>query len=214
MNSLPTELNLTILHHVRDSTPTVPFGTDASASMEQANTYNEFLLLIALLHRHWTALAQSELFHHIILEDGDKTRLLLELLKESGNGVFRTYADRASSSRLGYHGTGSAQDYDCLGNHLESLAEYCPNIVEISCACVNTKPSDFSEPSPVHAQAKLIKSISRRKYQEARQAKPLRREPRWIRLLLTFDHEIISRPLSTVRTPVSLLLSTSSSSDL
>jgi hypothetical protein len=147
MNSLPTELNLTILHHVRDSTPTVPFGTAASAAMQQANAYNEFLLLMALYHRHWTALAQSELFHHIILKDGDKTRLLLKLLKASENDVFRTYAEKSSSIRLGYYSHVN-QHNDELKEHLDELAEYCPNIVEISCACFRTKFSDFRELPP------------------------------------------------------------------
>jgi hypothetical protein len=156
MNSLPTELNLNILHHVRDSTPTLNFSYYAVGSMRQASAYNEFLLLMALYHRHWTALAQSELFHHIILKNGDQTRLLLKLLRKRGNGVLRTYAERASSIRLG-DSHFRLQDYDDLRDHLDELAEYCPNIVEISCACVNTKFSDFRELSPVQAQAKLMK---------------------------------------------------------
>jgi hypothetical protein len=163
MNSLPTELNLNILHHVRDSTPTLKFSYYAVGSMRQASAYNEFLLLMALYHRHWTAVAQSELFHHIILKDRDKTRLLLKLLRKRGNGVIRTYAEKASSMRLGYNGSPN-QDYDRLEEHLDELAGYCPNIVEISCAGINNKFSDFRELSPVHAQAKLIKSMSRRKY--------------------------------------------------
>jgi hypothetical protein len=187
MNSLPTELNLKVLHLVRDSTPIVKFSYYAVGSMRQASAYNEFLLLMALYHRHWTALAQSELFHHIILKDGDKTRLLLKLLRKRGDGVFRTFAERASSIRLGYESTGYARDYDDLRDHLDELAGYCPDIVEISCVCVNTKLSDFSELSPVHAQAELIKLVSRRKYQEARQAELVRRALRWIRRVLTVD---------------------------
>jgi hypothetical protein len=177
MNSLPTELNLKIIHCVRDSTPILTFSYHGIASTGQANDYNEFLLLMALLHPHWTTLAQSELFHHIILADENRTRLLLKLLRKRGNGAFRTYAERASSIRFGYVTTGYAQDYDDLRDHLDELAGYCPDIVEISCACVNTKLSDFRELSPVHAQAKLIKLVSRRKYRQARQAQPARRAP-------------------------------------
>jgi hypothetical protein len=147
MNSLPTELNLKVLHHVRDSTSTVEFNSDAVTSMRQASAYNEFLLLMALYHRHWTALAQSELFHHIILENDNRTRLLLKLLRKRGNGVLRTYAEKASSMRLGYY-SDFDQHNEELKEHLDELAEYCPNIVEISCACVNTKFSYFRELPP------------------------------------------------------------------
>jgi hypothetical protein len=156
MNSLPTELNLNILHHVRDSTPTLKFSYYAVGSMRQASTYSEFLLLMALYHRHWTALAQSELFHHIILKDGDKTQLLLKLLSEEGDNSFRKYAQSASSIIMGRL-FGRANYYEGWKDHLDELAEYCPNIVEISCACVNTQVSDFRELSPVYAQAKLMK---------------------------------------------------------
>jgi hypothetical protein len=157
MNSLPTELNLKVLHLVRDSIPNEAFTSNADASMTHAAEYNALLLRMARYHRHWTALAQSELFHHIILADENKPRLLLKLLRKRRNGVFRSYADKASSMRLGNEITGYAQDYDDLKDHLDELAGYCPNIVEISCACVNTLFSDFRELSPVQAQAKLMK---------------------------------------------------------
>lgn len=155
MNSLPTELNLNILHHVRDSTPILKFSYHAVDSMRQASAYDEFLLLMALYHRHWTALAQSELFHHIILANEDKTRLLLKLLRKRGNGVLRTYTEKAASMRLGYER--SNQDYDRLEDHLDELAQYCPNIVEISCLKRSTSFSDFRELSSSHDEAKLIK---------------------------------------------------------
>ncbi len=188
MNSLLTELNLKIIHHVRDSILTSTLVLDSWASMTQRAEYKAFLLLMASYHRHCTALAQSELFHHIILADEDKIRLLLKLLRKRENDHFRTYAEKSSSIRFGYASTGYAQHYDDLRDHLDELAGYCPDIVEISCACVNTKLSDFRELSPVHAQAQLIKLVSRRKYQEARQAELLRRASLWIRLLLAIDH--------------------------
>jgi hypothetical protein len=154
MNSLPTELNLKVLHHVRDSIPNALFAVDAVISMKHAEEYNAFLLRMARYYRHWTALAQSELFHHIILRDGDKTRLLLKLLGASGNDVFRTYAARTSSIRLGYY-SAFTLDYDDLKHHLDELGQYCPNIVEISCAYINTNFSDFREPS---VSLKLIRS--------------------------------------------------------
>jgi hypothetical protein len=176
MNSLPTELNLKIIHHVRDSILTSTLVLDSWASMTQRAEYNAFLLLMASYHRHCTALAQSELFHHIILKDGDKTRLLLKLLSKGENDHFRTYAARASSIRLGHHSDFN-QGYDGLKDHLDELAEYFPNIVEISCARVNTQFLDFPELSSLQAETKLITFVSRRKFQEARQAKLPRRAP-------------------------------------
>ena len=156
MNSLPTELNLKVLHHVRDSTSTLKFSSYAIASMRQGNAYNKFLLLMALYHRRWTAVAQSELFHHISLVNEDKTQLLLKLLSEEGDNSFRKYAQSASSIIMGRL-FGRANYYEGWKDQVDELAEYCPNIVEISCACVNTQVSDFRELSPVYAQAKLMK---------------------------------------------------------
>jgi hypothetical protein len=144
MNSLPTELNLNILHHVRDSIPNALFTSNDDTAIAHGEGYNAFLLRVARYHRHWTASAQSELFHHIILHDGDKTRLLLKLLSKTENDHPRTYAQTTSSIIVG-HSDGFNQDYDNLNEHLDELAQYCPNIVEISCASVNTKFSDFRE---------------------------------------------------------------------
>jgi hypothetical protein len=156
MNSLPTELNLNILHHVRDSISNATILSDMSTAMTHGVEYNRFLLLMALYHRDWTASAQSELFRQIILVNEDKTQLLLKLLSEEGDNSFRKYAQSASSIIMGRL-FGRANYYEGWKDHLDELAEYCPNIVEISCACVNTKLSDFRELSPVHAQAKLMK---------------------------------------------------------
>jgi hypothetical protein len=165
MNSLPTELNLKVLHLVRDSIPNRPFSSSFKTAMEHGAAYNRFLLLMARYHRHWTALTQSELFHHIVLVNENRSRLLLKLLKKRGNGVFRTYAERASSIRLGYHSDFNL-DYDDSKHHLDELAQYCPNIVEISCTRVNTQFSDFRALSLFHAQNKadqvsLAQNISR-----------------------------------------------------
>ncbi len=188
MNSLPTELNLKILHHFRDSDPDAPFAGHSGFSIAHGEEYNAFLLRMALYHRHWTALAQAELFHYILLKDADKTRLLLKLLKKRGNGVFRTYAEKTPIIRLGYYT--DRHEWDDLKDHLEKLAEYCPNIAEIWCTSVNTKLSDFRELFSSHAEAKLIKlGIAHcRTFQEARQAVLRLWYPRWIRLILAVGH--------------------------
>jgi hypothetical protein len=163
MNSLPAELNLKILHHVRDSTPTLKSSSNTVASMRQGNAYNEFLLLMALYHRRWTAVAQSELFHHIILVNEDKTQLLLKLLSEEVDNSFRTYAHSASSIILGRFL--SRASYEGWKDQVDELAQYCPNIVDISCAYVNTNFSDFRELSPLQltTEAQLNESWSWRR---------------------------------------------------
>jgi hypothetical protein len=154
MNSLPTELNLKILHHVKGSIRNATFTSDAETAVKHGTAYNnKFLLQMASYDRYWTALAQSELFHHIILADEDRTRLLLKLLRTSDNGVFKTYAAKTSSIRLG-HAKGNNREYHGSKEHLNELAEYCPNVVEISCFDLETKFSDFRE-LPLSLKLKL-----------------------------------------------------------
>jgi hypothetical protein len=130
MNSIPNELKLQILHHHRDLLPNLPFTTHPNQAMARDDEYNVFLLRLALFHGEWTAVAQSELFHRIILVNERKTELLLKLLREKE--VFADYAKSAQSVRLGggryvrYDGTG-------LKDSLDELASYCPEIVELSC---------------------------------------------------------------------------------
>jgi hypothetical protein len=130
MNSIPNELKLQILHRYRGFLPDPAFDAQPILAMDHDNAYNELLLRMALFRREWTALAQSELFHRIILADGRKTELLLKLLREKE--VFADYAKSAKSIRVGrryghYAGTG-------LKDSLEEIASYCPEIVELSCA--------------------------------------------------------------------------------
>jgi hypothetical protein len=131
MNSIPNELKLQILHHHRDLLPDLPFATHPVQAMARDDGYNTLPLRMSLYHREWTALAQSELFHRIILMNPRKTELLWQLLREKE--VFAGYAKSAKSIRVGrryghYDGTG-------LKDSLEEIASYCPEIVEL---CANT----------------------------------------------------------------------------
>jgi hypothetical protein len=100
MNSIPNELKLQILRRYRGFLPDPAFDAQPILAMDHDNAYNEILLRMALFHREWTALAQSELFHLIILVDGRKTELLLKLLREKD--VFADYAKSVTSIRLGH----------------------------------------------------------------------------------------------------------------
>jgi hypothetical protein len=99
MNSIPNEVKLQILHHRRDCSRDVPYAVWPLGAMYHDDDYNKLLLRVALVHREWTALAQSELFHRIILMNPRKTELLLQLLREKE--VFAEYAKSAKSIRVG-----------------------------------------------------------------------------------------------------------------
>ena len=149
MNSHATELNLKILHRVRDSIPDATLTSDFRTSLAHRAKFNAFLLRMARYHRHWTVSAQSELFHHIILENEGKLRSLLNLLRDVENSVIRKYAEKSSSIAVGDDFT---EGYEQLKEDLDELAGYCPNIVEVSCDALNTQLSDFGVLSPSPAE--------------------------------------------------------------
>ena len=132
MNTIPNELKLQILHHHRGLLPDPPFTVWPIGVMEHDEAYNYLLLDMYLLHREWTALAQSELFHRIILVDEFNTELLLKLVRE--NQVFADYAKSAKSIRFGRRYNPRIGAW--LKDSVDELASYCPEIVELSCSGV------------------------------------------------------------------------------
>ncbi len=128
MNTIPNELKLQILHHHRGLLPDPPFTVWPIGVMEHDEAYNYLLLDMYLLHREWTALAQSELFHRIILVDEFNTELLLKLVRE--NQVFADYAKSAKSITFG--AINYRRDGIWLKHSIDEIASYCPEIVELS----------------------------------------------------------------------------------
>jgi hypothetical protein len=128
MLSLPVELRLPIIHHIRDSIPQTIFKHNVNYSIEAIKIYHEDLAALSLYHREWTAIAQSELFKDLFIPDDQKMKLLLELLRESAR--LREYSRNSSIALLGdgefYGGAGLEDD-------LVELAEYCPDLRELSC---------------------------------------------------------------------------------
>jgi hypothetical protein len=133
MNSIPSELKQQILQYSRDFLPDLPFGDYPDKAMEHDDEYYNLLLQMSY-HKEWRAVAQSELFDRIIiLVNESKTELLLKLLKD--DGVFANYAKSVKSIRIGK--IGEPYDGTTLEATLGKLANYCPEIVEISCVNVN-----------------------------------------------------------------------------
>ncbi len=109
-------------------------------SMRDDREYYDNLLAFALSSKEWTAIAQAELFRNIILKNRSKTEQFLKLVRE--NKDISSHAQSATSIRVGGR---PQEDYDAtgLGDHLDEIALYCPNVVEISCFKVSIKLESF-----------------------------------------------------------------------
>jgi hypothetical protein len=137
---LPVELILEIFRRVKKLIGRYDFKLNYRESMEQDQEYYNNLLAFASSSKEWTAIAQAELFRNIILKNRSKAGQFLELVRE--NKELRRYAGSAISIRLGRK---SVKDYDArgLGDDLDEIALYCPNVVEISCYNVDFRLEYF-----------------------------------------------------------------------
>jgi hypothetical protein len=127
---LPVELIIEIFRAVQKLIGRCDFKLNQYSSMRDAREYYNNLLAFALSSKDWTTIAQAELFRNIILKNRSKSGQFLQLVRE--NREFRTHAESAISARLG-----GRFERDCdmtrLGDDLDEIALYCPNVVEISC---------------------------------------------------------------------------------
>jgi hypothetical protein len=130
MLSLPVELRLPIIQHIRDSIPTPLFEFDPEAAIDLCKYYNKILIALSLYHREWTAIAQSELFRNLYIRDARKMRLLLELLRRDGD--FREYIKYSRRVLLGERNRKWA-DAGGLQDYFDELVEHCPDLEEVSC---------------------------------------------------------------------------------
>lgn len=142
MISLPTELWIEIFRDVRLLNGSVEFEVEAETSMFLEGQYVKSLLLLANVHREFTAVAQFELFHRLILTTVIKAKILLKLLRE--NETMREYATNVRSIRFGAQYERAVLDGG-LGGVADELVEYCPGIIEISCSSAIVKLGDFSK---------------------------------------------------------------------
>jgi hypothetical protein len=130
MLSLPVELRLPIIHHIRDSITWTSFEDDARGLILALKDYNKLLSSVALYHREWTAIAQSELFRNLYIPDAGKMKSLLDLLH--GSEESRGNIKHIRSAVLGkgsnyWHYAGGLRD------DLDKLVDYCPDLAKMSC---------------------------------------------------------------------------------
>jgi hypothetical protein len=140
MLSLPVELRLPIIQHIRDSIPTPLFEFDPEAAIDFCKYYNKILITLSLYHREWKAIAQSELFRNLYIRDARKMKLLLELLRRDGD--FREYIKYSRSALLGERNRKWA-DAGGLQDYFDELVEYCPDLAEMNCYWMNLKLVEF-----------------------------------------------------------------------
>jgi hypothetical protein len=103
--------------------------------------YHDNLLAFALSNKEWTAIAQAELFRHVKLKNRSKMNRLLEAAR--GSEKLRGFSCDVTSLQLGYH----THDYEVegLGDDLDEIALYCPNIVDVTCCKVDVRLEYFGK---------------------------------------------------------------------
>ena len=139
MLSLPLELRLPIIHHIRDSIPSPLFEDDEKGSIRAFQALYKALIALSLYHRQWTAIAQSELFRNLYIRDAGKMKLLLDLLH--GSKASRGYIKHSRCAVLG--GTCCPRYPGGPRDDLDELADYCPDLAEMSCFGVDIHLVDF-----------------------------------------------------------------------
>ncbi len=139
MLSLPLELRLPIIHHIRDSIPSPLFEDHAQGWIYAIEELYKALIALSLYHREWTAIAQSELFKNLYIRDAEKMKSLLDLLH--GSEESRDYMKHSRSAVFGgnlYWYFPGGRDDD-----LDELADYCPDLAEMSCYRMDLKLAEF-----------------------------------------------------------------------
>jgi hypothetical protein len=111
---IPVEIILEIFRAVRT-------GSD--------QVYYKNLRAFALSNKEWTAIAQAELFRHVVLKNRSKTSRFLEAVR--GSEKLRGFSCDVTSLKLGNY----AHNYEVegLGDDFDEIAFYCPLLVEVSC---------------------------------------------------------------------------------
>jgi hypothetical protein len=162
---LPFELIIEVFRRVQKS---IEFSQAAQSSITLNQEYNDNLLAFALSSREWTAIAQAELFRHVILKNRNKTIGFLDALR--GSEKLRGFSHAVTSLNFGsqyaYYKT------EGLGDDLDEIALYCPNVVEVSTLYVDVRLEYFRMLLQSHlAQREVLTTLfARRKYEEVGQA--------------------------------------------
>jgi hypothetical protein len=135
---LPVELIIEIFRAVQKL---IEFSQAAQTSItrNQDQEYNDNLLAFALSSREWTVIAQAELFRTVILENRSKTGRFLEAVR--GNEKLKAFSRAVTSLTMGWHY--NSYETEGLGDDLDEIALYCPNVVEILCEAVDVRLEYF-----------------------------------------------------------------------
>ncbi len=125
---LPAELIIEIFRRVQKLIGRREFSQAGDVSMELDQEYYDNLVAFALGMKEWTAIAQAELFRHIILKNRNRMSRFLYAVK--GNEKLRGLSRNATSLNLGGHS--NIYETEGLGDDLDEVARYCPNLLEVS----------------------------------------------------------------------------------
>jgi hypothetical protein len=136
---LPVELILEIFRAVQKLIGRCDFKLSYLESMRLEREYYNNLLAFALSNKEWTAIAQAELFRHIILENRGRMSSFLDAVR--GSAKLRGLSRDVTSFNLGYR----HNDYETegLGDNFDEIALYCPHLVEVSTYRVDIKLEYF-----------------------------------------------------------------------
>jgi hypothetical protein len=125
---LPVELIIEIFRRVQKLIGRKDFYWAGDASMALDQEYCNNLLAFALSTKEWTAIAQAELFRHIILKNRSKMSRFMESLR--GSEKLRGFSRNVTSLNFG----SQSNNYwtKGLGDDLDEIALYCPYLLEVS----------------------------------------------------------------------------------
>ena len=165
---LPVELIIEIFRRVQKLIGRYDFKLHHLLSMRHDREYYDNLLAFALSRKEWTAIAQAELFRRVILKQRNKTSGFLDALRgsEKLRGFSRAVTSLNFGSQSAYYNT------EGLGDDLDEIALYCPNVVEVSTLYVDVRLEYFRMLLQSHlAQREVLTTLfARRKYEEVGQA--------------------------------------------
>jgi hypothetical protein len=193
---LPVELIIEIFRRVQKLIGREEFMRWGIASMKLDQEYCNNLLAFALSSKEWSAIAQAELFGHVILENRSRTSRFLDAVRgsEKLSGLCRAIKSLNLGGELYIYPT------EGLGDDLDGIALHCPNLIEISCGRVQVRLEYFGTLPRIRiTSGGLTMSSAGRKHEEIREAQ----DCNWMyptafdfqsttSAIHTLDHSIIS----------------------
>lgn len=161
---LPVELWINVFRDVRQSIGVISFGMEAETSMYNEALYVNNLLNFCRVQKGWTAIAQLELFRHIILINDKKALLCFKLLEEK-----EELRNCIKSVRFGeQYVCGCRSHGETLKKVHNQIMECCPNIHHVSCSSMSIQLEIFRKLLPLHAGPVIDSGTADRKDQFAR----------------------------------------------